>query len=106
LFPGDGDGHVKDLSNAWEEVRKKVALVIPKFKRCRFHDLRHTVGSDLVKAGVPIPVVKEILGHREISTTMRYAHVQQEQLLEAVGRIPVFHRIFTAEVAQEANTAV
>jgi len=106
LFPGDGDGHIKDLSNAWEEVRRKVALVIPKFKRCRFHDLRHTVGSDLVKAGVPIPVVKEILGHREISTTMRYAHVQQEQLLEAVGRIPVFHRIFTDEVAQKANTAV
>jgi predicted ATP-grasp superfamily ATP-dependent carboligase len=34
---GDGDGHVKDSSNAWEEVRMMVALVIPKFKRRRFH---------------------------------------------------------------------
>lgn len=106
LFPGSVEGHVKDLSNAWEEVRRKVALVVPKFKRCRFHDLRHTAGSDLVKAGVPIPVVKEILGHREISTTMRYAHVLQEQLRDAVGLIPVFHRIFTDDAVGDAEKAI
>lgn len=39
------------------------------------HDLRHTFASHLATAGVPIPVIKELLGHADISTTMIYAHL-------------------------------
>jgi integrase len=41
----------------------------------RFHDLRHSAASFLVQHGVDIRVVADILGHRTITTTMRYAHV-------------------------------
>jgi integrase len=39
-----------------------------------FHDLRHYRATQWVKHGVDIRTVKEWLGHRDIQTTMRYAH--------------------------------
>ena len=40
----------------------------------RFHDLRHTFATRLILNGVDIVTVKELLGHSEIQTTMRYSH--------------------------------
>ena len=43
---------------------------------CRFHDLRHTHATDLLRAGVPVKVVSERLGHASIAVTLNiYAHV-------------------------------
>jgi len=53
----------------------------------RWHDLRHTFASRLVMAGVAITTVRELMGHRSITSTMRYAHLSQEHKEEAVGRI-------------------
>lgn len=50
----------------------------------RFHDLRHTGATRMVAAGVPLPVVKQILNHASIQTTMRYAHTMREQEISAV----------------------
>lgn len=50
----------------------------------RFHDLRHTAASLLVRRGVPIKVVAERLGHADASMTLRvYTHVYEEQRREA-----------------------
>ncbi|HWR03795.1 MAG TPA: site-specific integrase [Humidesulfovibrio sp.] len=48
------------------------------------HALRHTCASRLVQRGVPLKVVQEWLGHKDITTTMRYAHLSPRNLLEAV----------------------
>lgn len=47
---------------------------------CSYHTLRHTLASRLVQNGLSIYEVKEILGHTDIKTTMRYAHLERTQI--------------------------
>ncbi|MDH4220866.1 MAG: site-specific integrase [Candidatus Aminicenantes bacterium] len=49
-----------------------------------FHDLRHTFASRLVRAGVDLITVKDLLGHFSVRTTERYTHSNQEQKRKAV----------------------
>src|SRR5206468_684243 len=49
-----------------------------------WHALRHTFASHLVMRGVPLKAVQELLGHRDIRTTMRYAHLAPGARREAV----------------------
>ena len=50
----------------------------------RFHDLRHTFATRLVQSGIDLYVVKELLGHKSIVMTMRYAHHNTESLRSGV----------------------
>lgn len=68
-----------DLKTSFNSICK-----LAKIKDFRFHDLRHTSATRMVGAGVPITMVKDILGHSDIHTTMRYAHAITEQSLDAV----------------------
>lgn len=51
------------------------------------HDLRHTFASHLAMGSIPIPVIKELLGHSDISTTMIYSHLSPDHNRVAVGML-------------------
>jgi len=51
----------------------------------RFHDLRHTFASHFVMRGGPLKDLQEILGHKTLTMTMRYAHLSQEHKKKAIN---------------------
>lgn len=53
----------------------------------RWHDLRHTFASRLVMNGVDIFTVCRLLRHRDVKTTMRYAHLADQHLASAVNKL-------------------
>jgi integrase len=65
--------------NSWNCARKKAGL-----PEVRMHDLRHSMASNLVNSGRSILEVSQILGHSQLKTSQRYAHLSQETLLAAV----------------------
>jgi hypothetical protein len=53
----------------------------------RFHDLRHTFGTQAIASGAHVMDVKEWMGHRHLSTTMRYVHHQpRHEAADRLGR--------------------
>ena len=68
---------------SWNTARDKAGM-----PELRVHDLRHSFASFLVNAGRSIYEVKELLGHADIKTTSRYAHLSQESLKAAVSAVP------------------
>ena len=66
----------------WNDIKEKAGV-----ENLRFHDLRHTVGTRLANAGVPVPVIKEILAHSDIRTTQRYMHTNSKIIKESLNLI-------------------
>jgi len=52
-----------------------------------FHCLRHSFASNLVRQGTSLYVVKELLGHGDISTTQIYSHLDNDSLAEAIKKL-------------------
>ena len=44
-------------------------------KRCSFYTYRHTFASHLVMQGLDLTTIKELMGHKDIKMTLRYAHL-------------------------------
>jgi len=82
VFLGTGGGPVRNLDHAFEGARKRAGL-----KDFRFHDLRHTFASHLAMKGVDIRTLAQLLGHKTITMTMRYSHLSNRVLREAVNKI-------------------
>ena len=65
---------------SWDTARQSVGL-----GDVRIHDLRHSFASFLVNAGRTLYEVQKILGHTQVKTTQRYAHLSQDTLLDAAN---------------------
>jgi len=64
----------------WNQMQ--AALDIPDVT---IHTLRHTFCSRLVQKGVPLTVIQQLAGHTTITTTLRYTHLKNENLEDAVN---------------------
>ncbi len=73
--------HITDLEHPWRRIRKRAGL-----DHVRIHDLRHTYASHLVSRGETIQMVGKLLGHTQIQTTMRYAHLADDPVIQAAER--------------------
>jgi integrase len=67
---------------AWDSARTKADL-----SDVRIHDLRHSHASFLVNAGRTLYEVQHILGHTQVKTTQRYAHLSHDTLLDATNSV-------------------
>ena len=63
------------------------AVKLAKIPHIRFHDLRHTLATRLVRSGVDIVTVQHLLGHSNVKMTSRYAHSDADAKMEAVKRL-------------------
>lgn len=75
-------GHRYDLKRVWDRAR-----ALAKLPDVRLHDLRHTYASVAVMNGVDPFVLKEILGHKNLTTTLRYAHLADHAVQSAAGSV-------------------
>ena len=56
-------------------------------KDARIHDIRHTFASVAVSNGMSLPIIGKLLGHTQVQTTLRYAHLARASQIEAANDI-------------------
>jgi integrase len=88
LFPGDTPGQpVKEIRRFWINVQKDAKL-----PDVRIHDLRHTFASLLVSGGASLEMIGKLLGHSQMQTTQRYAHLMDSPLRAGVDAVASMFR--------------
>ena len=87
IFVGRGGERLLGPRHWFEDAVKKAGIA-----NFTWHDLRHTFASRLVMMDVDIRTVAELMGHKKIQMTMRYAHLAPEHKLVAVERLKAYIR--------------
>ena len=75
-------GRLANLNHPWIAVRKRAGL-----QDVRIHDLRHSFASRALALGESLPMIGKLLGHRQVQTTARYAHLAQESVKASAARV-------------------
>ena len=83
VFPASsGDGHFQGVERVWQKVRTAAG-----FPTLRLHDLRHSFASIGLARGDALPIICAILGHADVKTTSRYAHLADDPVKRAADAI-------------------
>jgi integrase len=80
VFPGDNGARLTNVNKSWATLCK-----LAKLADFRFHDLRHSFASKLVKRGADLNRVRALLGHATMEMTLRYSHLSPRDLAETVA---------------------
>ena len=67
--------HLTDLQHPWRRIRKRAEL-----DDVRIHDLRHSFASRALALGEGLPMIGKLLGHTQVQTTARYAHLARDTM--------------------------
>ena len=81
LFPNPANAarHLTTIKHGWHGAREAAGL-----SDLRIHDLRHSAASFMVNSGVDLFAVGKVLGHANVASSARYAHLANDTLLAAV----------------------
>jgi len=74
-----------DLQHPWRRIRAKAGL-----DDVRIHDLRHSYASGALALGEGLPMIGKLLGHTQVQTTARYAHLANDPIKAAAGKVSDF----------------
>ena len=74
--------HLTDLQRPWRRIRKQAGL-----EDVRIHDLRHSFASRALALGESLTMIGKLLGHTQVQTTARYAHLARDSIQTAAARI-------------------
>ena len=74
--------HLTDLQRPWRRIRKLAGL-----EDVRIHDLRHSFASRALALGESLTMIGKLLGHTQVQTTARYAHLARDSIQTAASRI-------------------
>jgi site-specific recombinase XerD len=88
VFPSPQTGKkMYDCRSQWESILKKAGIT-----NFRWHDMRHDFASQLVMRGIDLNTVRELLGHADLKTTLRYAHLAPAVKRKAVEALDEDYR--------------
>jgi len=90
IFNSSKGGKVMEVSDSYARVVERLGFnegIKDRRYKITFHSLRHTFASWLALQGEPILTIKELLGHKTLEMTLRYAHLVPDQKREAVARM-------------------
>ena len=81
--------HFKSIKTAWHTTFYKPngTLKDPSLPYVNFHILRHTAGTWLLKSCKNLKIVQQVLGHSNIQTTLKYAHILDEEKRNALDEL-------------------
>ena len=83
VIAGPGaDRHLSSLNAPWLVVRRRAGL-----EDVRIHDLRHSFASRAPALGESLTMIGKLLGHRQVQTTARYAHLARESVKTSAARV-------------------
>lgn len=74
--------HLTDLQHPWRRIRDRAGL-----DDVRIHDLRHSFASRALALGEGLPMIGKLLGHTQVQTTARYAHLARDTVKASAARI-------------------
>jgi len=74
--------HLVNLKKPWYRIRRAADI-----EDVRLHDLRHSFASVAVGLGEPLPIIGKLLGHTQVQTTHRYAHLADDPVRAANERV-------------------
>ncbi len=83
VFPGKKKGTgQRNINDSWDRVRKRAGL-----EGVRLHDLRHSFASRALALGESLSMIGELLGHRKVQTTARYAHLARDSVRASTAKV-------------------
>lgn len=99
-WPDDPTRPVSTLATAWAMVKQRANVT------GRWHDMRHTVATELCEAGISSPVVREVLGHVSNQMLEHYSHPRIEMKRKALDTVGESKRVAWAASGETSTNSV